>query len=104
MDYPEELRISNDNLSKLLQRFEEIGYQRCREDYCIAPRYISLNKAYVRFGKTTVNNWMKEGKIEYQTEGNGKNSTKKLELSKLLLLEASKTIVIRKPYISKKVA
>lgn len=94
----EELRISHIEMIQLLSESYQIGYRKAREDLGKQPKYISQNKAYALFMRSRVQNWVLDGLINGKPNGNGKTSTIFYEYSKLMELDTSDRIVIRKPY------
>ena len=90
--------ISNIELEKIIAKSTEIGFQRGLETVGAAPRFVSQNYAYKRFLKARVKNWVENNLIKPAPNGNGKTSTVYYEYAKLLELEASNTIIIRKAY------
>jgi hypothetical protein len=95
-----DLIISQKETIKLLSEAFKIGFQKASELTATSPKYISQNKAYARFTKSRVQNWIKDGLISGKPNGNGKTSTVFYEYAKLMELDASDKIVIRKPYIT----
>jgi hypothetical protein len=102
-----ELNISNldfyctrRELLNLLKEATKIGYVKGMEDAGKAPKYISQNRAYKAFKKPRVQAWVNDGFILGKPNGNGRTSTVYYEYAKLLELDASEEIKIRKPYIS----
>ena len=103
-----EFKVSNIVLEQTFAYGEQIGYRRCMEDYCMAPKYFPLNKIYKRFGKTTVLNWIKKKKLECvifsgtttEKDGEvrlkGKNITQYVEFNKCMQLELSEKIEVYK--------
>jgi len=92
--------ISNIMLEKLIAQGVEIGFQKGLESIGGMEKYWSQNKAYNRFGRNNIINWVRDGRYKPMVGGNGRNSTKLYDYSKLLELEAANTIVIRKAYVS----
>ncbi|MDR1348021.1 MAG: hypothetical protein LBJ63_06280 [Prevotellaceae bacterium] len=83
----------------LLAKVSEVFYNKGKID-AGAPKYITQNKAYRHFEKSRVKNWVSDGLISGKPNGKGKTSTVYYEYSKLLELDASEKIKIRKPYIN----
>jgi hypothetical protein len=96
MDYV----ITPREMEKLLAAGFLAGFQKCLEELGQKPRYISQNKAYREFKKIRVQNWVEDGLIKPKPNGGGRTSTIQYEYSRLLELDTSDTIVIRKAYIS----
>ena len=96
MDY----RITDRELEKLLAAAVRIGTQKGLEELGERPKYVSQSKAYNRFTRARVRNWVADGRIRPVKNGNGKTSTVQYSLSRLMELDASGETVIRKAYIS----
>jgi len=96
----DELRISRKEMIELLSESFKVGFQKAAENSVKRTKYISQNKAYHDFKKSRVQNWVRDGLIAGKPNGNGKTSTVYFEYSKLMELDASDKIVIRKPYNS----
>ena len=99
----EELRISRDEMVKLLSESFQIGFKKAMElsqnkKKRFLDKDISQNRAHELFTRSRVENWVRDGLILGVKNGNGKNSTVFYEYAKLMELDASKKIVIRKPY------
>jgi len=94
----DELNISRIEMIHLLSEAVQIGYQKAMESSGKNPKYISQNIAHKMFMKSRVNNWVNDGLISGKPNGNGKTSTVFYEYSKLMELDASERIVIRKAY------
>jgi hypothetical protein len=94
-----ELYMTRDEISALLSRAVEIGVERGLENAAAAPKLISQNKAYKIFKKSRVRNWVNDGLIAGKPNGNGRTSTVYFEYAKLMELDASDRIVIRKAYV-----
>jgi len=94
----DELRISQIEMVKLLSESVQIGYQKAMEISGKAPKYISQHKAYQMFNSGRVKGWVSAGLIVAKPNGNGKKSTINYEYAKLMELDASNRIIIRKPY------
>ena len=94
-----EYQITSQEVAKLIATGCEVGFQRCMELVGERPRFISQSKAYKRFTCARVRNWVADGLIKPKPNGNGKTSTIQYELLKLMELDASEKIIIRKPYI-----
>ncbi|MDR2816067.1 MAG: hypothetical protein LBB62_05125 [Proteiniphilum sp.] len=97
-----EYYLTEKDMSGLLERAVEIGVGKGLEYAGTVSRYISQNEAYRRFRKSRVRNWVKDGMIKGKPNGNGKTSTVYYEFARLLELDASDKIVIRKAYIPDK--
>jgi hypothetical protein len=82
----------------LLSAVSKIGYEKGLIETGKAPKYISQNKAYRLFMKSRVRNWVNDGLISGKPNGNGRTSTVYYEYARLLELDASEVIRIRKPY------
>ena len=96
-----EINVSRLDMIHLLSEAVQIGYMKASEDLGKRPKYISQNKAYNLFRKSRVENWVNEGLITGQSNGNGKTSTVYYDVSKLKILDTSDKIVIKKPYYGK---
>jgi hypothetical protein len=83
----------------LLAKVSEVWYNKGKID-AGAPKYISQNKAYRHFEKSRVKAWVSDGLISGKPNGNGKTSTIHYDYARLLELDASEEIKIRKPYIA----
>jgi hypothetical protein len=94
----DELRISQLEVEKLLSKSFRIGYQEAMAEAGERPKYISQNRAYRTYGKSRVQNWVAAGLLAVKPNGNGKTSTKQYEQTRLMTLDASNAIVIRKPW------
>jgi hypothetical protein len=95
-----DLLISRNETINLLSEAFRVGYQRGRESTAASPKYVSKNKAFKLFRRSRVENWINDGLISGKPNGNGKTSTICFELAKLMELDMSETIKIRKPYIT----
>jgi hypothetical protein len=94
--------ISKKETLKLLSEAFQIGFQKGCESDSARPKYLSQNKAYQKFKKSRVQNWVKDGLIAGKPNGNGKTSTVYYEYAKLMELDMSDKIVIRKPHMAEK--
>jgi hypothetical protein len=94
-----EVYMSRGEVAELLAEAVRIGVEKALEAAGVSPRYISQNKAYKRFHRSRVLNWVNDGLIAGKPNGNGKTSTVFYDYAKLLELDASDRIVIRKAYI-----
>jgi hypothetical protein len=94
-----ELYISSGEITRLLSGAVEIGVRKGLEAAGELPRLISQNKAYKRFHESRVRNWVNDGLIVPKPNGNGKTSTVYYEYARLMELDASDRIVIRKAYV-----
>jgi hypothetical protein len=90
--------ISKIETIKILSEAFQIGFRKGLETTGNTPKYISQNKAYKMFQKSRVQNWVNDGLITGKPNGNGKTSTVFYEVSKLMELDMSDKIRIRKPY------
>ena len=90
--------ISRNETIKLLSEAFQIGFQKGCESDSPSPKYISQHKAHKKFTKSRVQNWVNDGLIAGKPNGNGKTSTVHYEYAKLMELDMSEKIVIRKPY------
>jgi hypothetical protein len=79
-----------------------IGYQKGLEACGAVSKYLSQNKAYALFKCTRVRGWVRDGLIQPKYSGNGRSSTIYYEHARLLELDASDRIVIRKGYVPEK--
>ena len=95
-----DLIISQSELIKLIAGSTEIGFQRGLETAGTAPKFISQNAAYTRFQKARVRTWVENELIHPKHNGNGRNSTIYYEYARLLELEMSDNIIVRKAYES----
>jgi len=93
----DEFIISRKEVIKLISESVQIGFQKSMETVGKKPKYLSQRKAYALFKQPRVENWVKDGFISGKPNGNGKNSTVYYEYAKLMELDASDRIVIRKP-------
>jgi hypothetical protein len=91
--------MTRDEISTLLSKAVEIGVEKGLEAAGSSPRFISQNKAHKLFHKSRVYNWVNDGLIVGKPNGNGRTSTVYYEYARLLELEASDKIVIRKAYV-----
>lgn len=89
-------QISRKEVEELIASGIAIGVQRALESVCERPRYISQNKAYKRFRKARVQQWVERGLVKPMPNGKGKTSTVNYELAQLLEAEACETIIIYK--------
>jgi len=99
------LYAPKDELVRLLTEAYKAGFKVCMEmipdaEKCFSKRYISERQAYKIFSPQQVKNWVADGDIVPKMNGNGRNSTKLYEYSRLMTLATSETIKIRKPYIN----
>ncbi|MCL2652085.1 MAG: hypothetical protein FWD60_13820 [Candidatus Azobacteroides sp.] len=94
----DELIISRIEMIRLLSEAVLIGMQKEKESSGKKPKYVSQNTANKMFMRSRVKNWVNDGLISGKPNGNGKTSTVYFEYSKLMELDASDRIVIRKPY------
>ncbi|MDR0573031.1 MAG: hypothetical protein LBG96_03195 [Tannerella sp.] len=94
MDY----QIAPEELEKILTIAVRIGAQKGLEEIGERPKYVSQNKAYKKFTKARVRNWVEDGRIKPVKNGNGKTSTVQYNFTRLMELDASDTIIIRKVY------
>jgi hypothetical protein len=91
--------MTKDEICALLAKAVEIGVKKGLETSGASPKYVSQNKAYKLFCRSRVCNWVNDGLIAGKPNGNGKTSTVYYEYARLLVLDASDRIVIRKAYI-----
>jgi hypothetical protein len=91
-----DIYVSRNDIVKLISEAVSIGFRKGLELSGMESKYISKNKAHKIFGKVRVNQWIADGDIKPKYNGNGETSTINLEYSKLLELDASETIKIRK--------
>jgi hypothetical protein len=94
-----ELYMSRDEMTRLLANAVEIGVKKGLEATGTSPKLISQNKAYRRFRRSRVQNWVGDGLIVPRPNGNGRTSTVYYDYARLLELDASDRIVIRKAYV-----
>lgn len=94
-----ELYISKNEAQELISRAVQIGFERGLETAGVKSKYISQNKAYKMFKESRVRNWINDDLLKRKPNGNGRNSTVYYEYAKLLELDASEKIKIRKPYL-----
>jgi hypothetical protein len=94
-----ELYMTRDEISKLLSKAVAIGVEKGLEAAGSSPRLISQNKAHKLFRKSRVRNWVNDGLIAGKPNGNGRTSTVYFEYAKLMELDASDKIIIRKAYV-----
>jgi hypothetical protein len=92
--------ITRDEAKELISISFQAGFQKCLENLGKGSKYITQNRAYKRFERRHVENWVNDGLLTAKPNGNGKTSTKFYELARLLELDASDKITIRKPYPS----
>ena len=85
-------------LFNLLTKAIEIGKQLGQQELGEKSKYISAREAGRLFTVSRVRNWINDGAIKVKSNGMGRNSKKYLELSKLMALDASEIIKIRKTY------
>jgi hypothetical protein len=86
-------------MAELLSDAVAIGVQKGLEATGAAPKYISQNRAHKLFKRSRVRNWVNDGMIAGKPNGNGRCSTVFYEYAKLLELDASDRIFIRKIYV-----
>jgi hypothetical protein len=98
----DDLIISKREAEQLLTSAFQVGFQRGLETLGERPKYISQNRAFRMFKRSRVKNWVANGLIQPLPNGCGKTSTIQFELAKLMTLDASNRIVIRKAYVSTK--
>jgi hypothetical protein len=84
----------------LLSEVRKLGYLDGLQDAGKAPKSISRNNANRLFSKSRVQNWINDGLITGKPLGNGKTSTVYYDYARLMELDASEVIKIRKPYIA----
>jgi len=94
----DEFLISRNEMIKLISECVQIGCERVLADLGKKPKYISQRKAYELFTQSRVKNWVNDEFISPKPNGNGKNSTIYYEYTRLMVLDASDRIVIRKSY------
>jgi hypothetical protein len=99
LSHIEYYNLPKNELIKLISEGVSIGFQKGLEFSGKKSKYISQNQAHKLFVKSRVQNWVQDGMIKGKPNGNGKTSTIFYELSKLMELDASEKIKIRKPYI-----
>jgi hypothetical protein len=97
-----ELYMSKREMTDLLAEAVRIGVEKGLENTGEAPKYVSQSRAYKLFCRSRVNNWVSDGLIVPKPNGNGKTSTVFYEYARLLELDASDRIIVRKAYISEK--
>jgi hypothetical protein len=91
-------------LVALMTEAYETGFKACMEmiadsEKQFSKRWLSERKAKEMFGSARLKNWVEDGDIVPQTTGNGRNSKKMYDYKRLLTLDATETIKIRKPLI-----
>lgn len=95
-----DLYISKNDARELISKAVQIGFERGLETAGVKSKYISQNRAYKMFRETRVKNWVNDGLIAGKPNGNGKTSTVYYEYAKLLELDTSDIVKIRKPFTS----
>ena len=94
-------QIHRYEIVEMLNEAMNIGFRKGLERSGSVCKYMSKNKAYKYFTRERVDGWINGGMITPKYNGNGKTSTILLDVSELMILDASKNIVIRKGYESK---
>ena len=90
--------ISKAEVKAIISEAYTEGFRKGLEYVGEQPKYISERKAFKLYQPSRVRNWVKDGLITSKPNGNGQNSTKYYEVSRLNELDASDKIRIRKPY------
>jgi hypothetical protein len=93
-----EIYMSKHDVITILSEGVQMGFKLALETLGESPKNITQNKAHKIFGRSRVENWVKDGLIAGKPNGNGRNSTIFYEYAKLMQLDASERIKIRKPY------
>ena len=91
-------------LRNLLTETRKLGYKEGLREGKGKSKYISQNAARKELGASRLKHWMNDGIISFKTNGEGKNSRKYFEYSKLLELDSSEKIKIRKVYLKSKIS
>jgi hypothetical protein len=84
-------------IEDLLSCASKIGYIKGLGDVGKISKYISRNRAYKVFTKARIRRWVNEGLLLPKYSGNGKTSTIYYEYLKIVELDMSDEIKIRKP-------
>jgi hypothetical protein len=92
----EHLNIPRRDIVALLSEAVQIGFRKGLEANADAPAYISQNKAYIRYGRVRVQNWVKDGSVRPRYNGRGRNSTINYKVTDLMTLDAAERISIYK--------
>ena len=92
-----QIQFSYEDTLELISEGVRMGYQKCELDRAEKPKYISQNKAYKKFERTRVEDWVERGLINYKTKSErGDTTAKWYEYARLEELDIANQITIYK--------